>query len=114
MREHYWCYKIWVKNTRSIWVADTVFFKHQNITVPTYTKADVIVAVKVLQDEIPSNIGATKNKQLTKLATIFNTIATKITNTGARKHGTTSNPYTIQPRVDKTQMMQAIEAPPTI
>ena len=34
-REHYRCYKIWMTKTRSIWVADTVFFKHQYITMPT-------------------------------------------------------------------------------
>ena len=68
-REH-WCYKIWFKNTRSIEVADTIFFKHQYITVPTITKADAIVAattqlVKVPQKEVLMEIGEQEKEQLT-------------------------------------------------
>ena len=33
-REHYKCYKIWVKSTRSMWVADTICFRHKYITMP--------------------------------------------------------------------------------
>ena len=47
---------------------------------------------KVLQDEITSNIVATGKEQLTKLATIFNAVSTKITNTDAEQYSTTSNP----------------------
>ena len=59
-------------------------FKHQCITVPVFTKADATVAtvtqlVKVIQDEVPTNMGETEKEQLTKLTTIFNTVAKKIT-----------------------------------
>ena len=43
-REHFRCYKTWTTKTRSIQVADTVFFKHQYITMPTVSKVDTIVA----------------------------------------------------------------------
>ena len=68
-REHYQCYKIWVKSTRSIQVTDKVFFKHKYITMHKITKADAIVVAttqltKVLQREILANIGKQDNMQL--------------------------------------------------
>ena len=70
-REHYWCYKIWTKKTRSIQSADTIVFKHQYITTPTVTKADAIVAMankltQVLQEETENNIGVTEKWKLTQ------------------------------------------------
>ena len=61
-KANYWCYKIWVKNIRSIHIADTMFFKHKHITMSTITKTDAIVEVgttlaKVLLGEILANIG---------------------------------------------------------
>ncbi len=41
--EHYRCHIIYVKKTRSKRTSDTVFFKHQYITQPTLTQADIIV-----------------------------------------------------------------------
>ena len=40
--------KIWVKSTRNICIADTVFFKHKYITIPEITKLDAIVAAETL------------------------------------------------------------------
>ena len=68
-RDHYRCYKIWVKNTRSIQIADTML-SHRYITVLEISKTDAIVVAvnhlaKVLQGEKPANIGETSKKQLT-------------------------------------------------
>ena len=54
-REHYQCDKIWIK-AQEVYGLQTVFFKHQYITVPIYTKADAIMAastelIKVLQNQ---------------------------------------------------------------
>ena len=38
LREHYQCYKIWIKETRSIQVADTVHIKYLYIIMLTYTR----------------------------------------------------------------------------
>jgi len=46
--KHYRCHRIYVKNTRSERISDTVFFKHKHITQPTVTPADTIV--KALDD----------------------------------------------------------------
>ena len=58
--------------------------------------------VKVIQDEVPTNIGEMEKTQLTKLTNNFNTVAKKITTTEADKQGITSNHYTIQTRVGTT------------
>ena len=81
-REHYWFYKIWIKQTRSIGVADTTYFKHQYIIMPTYTKMDATDTalnklIWILQKETPQNIGQTGKEKLTTLANIFNMAATK-------------------------------------
>ena len=72
LKEHYWCYKIWVKNIRNIPIEDKVLFEYQYIIVPTA----LTPLVKALQDQIPSNIEAMELEKLTKLATIFNAVAT--------------------------------------
>ncbi|KAL7480170.1 hypothetical protein ACHAW6_005874 [Cyclotella cf. meneghiniana] len=46
--EHYRCWWVFVKETRSKRITDTVFFKHKYITQPTVTPADAIV--KAYQD----------------------------------------------------------------
>ena len=46
--EHYRCHVVFVKQTRSKRITDTVFFKHKYITQPTVTPADAIV--KAYQD----------------------------------------------------------------
>jgi len=41
--QHYRCYSIWVKNTRSVRVGNTIFFKHKYLTMPTLTTADALL-----------------------------------------------------------------------
>ena len=41
--EHYRCYKIWVKKTRSEQIGNAVFFKHKYLTMPTITNADALL-----------------------------------------------------------------------
>ena len=41
--KHYRCYKIWVKETRSVRVGNSVFFKHKYLTMPTTTNADSLL-----------------------------------------------------------------------
>ena len=41
--EHYRCHEVWVNNTRSVRVGQTVFFKHQYLTQPTTTTSDAIL-----------------------------------------------------------------------
>ena len=41
--EHYRCYNIWVSDTRSVRVGNTVFFKHKYLTMPTLTNADALL-----------------------------------------------------------------------
>ena len=74
---------MWIEQTWSIQVTDTVYFKHQYITRPTYTKADAIVSkelIRVLQHDAPANIGQTKKQKLTELANIFNKVAITLPN----------------------------------
>ena len=70
-------------------VADKVVLKHQYITVPTSSKADAIAAVanklaQVTLDETSTSIRDTEKDQLTQLATIFNSVATKETDKKAQ------------------------------
>ncbi len=41
--EHYRFHHIWVKETRSEQVGDTVFFKHKYLTMPTLTKSSALL-----------------------------------------------------------------------
>ena len=64
-------------------MTDVVYFKHQYVTMPTYTKADAIATttqdlMKVLTQDVPSHIGQKDNEKLMELANIFNRVATKL------------------------------------
>ena len=90
LQEHCWCYKVWVKQTRSIQVMDMAYFKHQCITMPTYTKADEIMAaaqnlMKVLTQEANSNIINHDREKIIDLATIFQNVAQKLPQNEAKK-----------------------------
>ena len=76
--------------TRSIQVADIVFFKHQYITVPTVSKVDMIVVAahkvtQVLREETESNIGTMEQQHLKQLAEVFQNIAKTLNNRDAEK-----------------------------
>ena len=38
--EHYRCYEVWIKETKSIRIGNTVFFKHKYLTMPTIIPGD--------------------------------------------------------------------------
>ena len=89
-REHYRCYKIWSTKIRSTQVADTVFFKHHYITMPTVSKADKIVVaankiIQVLRDKTEISIGATEQQQLNQLAEVFQKVAKTLNKKEAEK-----------------------------
>ena len=84
-KEHYRCCKILLKNTKSIHIFDTLFFKQKYITMPEISKADAVVVpvthlAKNLQGEIPANICETSTAQLIWLVNIFQQTATRATN----------------------------------
>ena len=41
--EHYRCHEIWIADTRSVRVGETVFFKHKYLTQPAVTMSDAIL-----------------------------------------------------------------------
>ena len=72
---------------------------------PTYKKADTIVAVpkeliRVLQNNAPTNIWQTEKEKLTELATIFNKVATTMPNLEANLSISSLNTTSIHLRVD--------------
>jgi hypothetical protein len=76
--DHYRCHVIYVKQTKSKRVSDTVFFKTKYITEPTLTPADVIT--KALNDLTQALNGKTNQQgldqieALTKLNNILNNV----------------------------------------
>ena len=63
--EHYRCHVIYVKQTKSERVSDTVFFKTKYITQPTLTPADVIT--KALNDLTQALKGKTNQQGLDQI-----------------------------------------------
>ena len=41
--EHYRCHEAWVKDTRTIRIGQTIFFKHKYLTQPNMMDADALV-----------------------------------------------------------------------
>ena len=79
---------------------------------PTYTNEDAVVAaskelIQVLQNDTPSNIGQTETKNLTALASIFNKVASTMTNKEANQGSSSTNPTSIQPRVETMKKAMA-------
>ena len=67
-QKYYRCFNVWVKETQSVCIADTIFFKHKYITMPTVSKADAIVAAttnvaQVLKGKLEPNMGEKCIKQ---------------------------------------------------
>ena len=78
--KHYRCFKIYKKETRAEMVSDMVYFKHKYITMPTITKADMVIQAakdltQALEQNVPNAIPATNVEALRKLATAFEEIA---------------------------------------
>ena len=68
-KEHYRCHKVWVKDTRSVRVGNTVFFKHKYLTIPTLTNADALVNAAndlklALEGGIPQTDGKKRPRQI--------------------------------------------------
>lgn len=58
--KHYRCYKIWVKDTHSVQIGNTVFFKHKYLTMPTTTNADALLkAAKDMSTAIKGGVAQT-------------------------------------------------------
>jgi hypothetical protein len=80
--EHYRCHIIYVKKTRSERTSDLVFFKHQYITQPTLTQADIIVkAIDDLTHALKGRKNVKGNAQieaLEKIDELLNNILKKL------------------------------------
>jgi hypothetical protein len=81
-REHYRCFNIWTKETRTTRVSDTVFFKHKYLTNPSVTPADALIAAAqhmtaALRSNLPTSMGEGALEALQKLENIFANAATK-------------------------------------
>ncbi len=80
--KHYRCHIIYVKNTRSKRISDTVFFKHRYITQPTLMQADIIVkAIDDLTHALKGRKNVKGNAQivaLKKIDELLNNIPKKI------------------------------------
>ena len=90
LHEHYRCYKVLVKNTRSVCLADNIFFQHKYITMPTINKADAIVAAatnlgQVLQNKIATNVEENFIKQLKGLVDMLQQTASNAMNDWAKQ-----------------------------
>ena len=99
-------------NTRSIAVANMVFFKHKYLTMPEISKADALVAAtqqlaKVLQGELSQNIGKTEVQQLMHLVNILKQTATTATWKWADQTSTTIPAINGQTRIQNTNHIQS-------
>ena len=118
--EHYRCHVVFVKNSRSERISDTVHFKHRHITIPTITPEDTIV--KCLNDltqalkERRNTKGVIEYDALQKLDELLNKIpvvTTHVTMTTRKPLKTvtfdpmTKPPAEIQPHSNSQVVMPA-------
>ena len=57
-KEHYRNHKVWINETKSIRVGETVFFKHKYLTQPSLTQSDALIKAaedlsQALQNKLP-------------------------------------------------------------
>lgn len=76
LSEHYQCFRIYKKDTKTKLISDTVFFKHKYLTKPTITKADEVLKApkklaKTLQTNVPVTMPPTNYDELQQIAKIF-------------------------------------------
>ena len=86
--EHYRGQKIYVKETNSERVGDTIFYKHKYLTMPTKTKADAIEeAAKDLKKTLEGGIPQTNidKEVIEKLMEIFKNNAEAAKNESAEQ-----------------------------
>ena len=92
--EHYQCFKIWMKDTKSICISDTVTFKHKHFTTPTLTPEDAVTTTatnlsQALKTTKFIQISETTQQALQQISDIFTNVVksrhqTQSTNTGSR------------------------------
>ena len=78
--EHYRCHMIWVKDNNKVWIRNTVFFKHQYLTIPTVTTADALLnAAEDLTKEFDGNIPQSNPSRETteRFMGLFNSLTVK-------------------------------------
>ena len=78
--EHYRCFRIYKKETKTEIISDTVYFRHKYITMPTVTKADEVIRAardlsKAIRTNSPSQSQATNYEDLKKISKIFDEVA---------------------------------------
>ena len=78
--EHYQCFRIYKKETKTEIISDTVYFRHKYITMPTVTKADEVIRAardlsKAIRTNSPSQSQATNYEDLKKISKIFDEVA---------------------------------------
>ncbi len=55
--EHHWCFRVYIKKTKTTQISETVFFKHQYITNPTVSpESHVVAAAQQLTIALQGNI----------------------------------------------------------
>ena len=55
--EHYRCYEVWIKETKSVRIGNTVFFKHKYLTMPTIIPGDAVLkAAEDLKQALLNNM----------------------------------------------------------
>ena len=124
--EHYRCHVIYVKNTRSERVSDTVHFKHKHITAPTLTPEDTIVRAlndltQALKDRRNTK-GTVEYEALQRLDELINKIPTQpmqtpITTIRRVTFDPTSKPAATPPRVQdiipppRVQVQETMQVP---
>ena len=76
--EHYWCFKILMKDTQSIWISDAINFHHKHITTPNLMLEDTVTAAAaylamVQQTTMVVQLSETAQQALKQLSHIFTT-----------------------------------------
>ena len=79
--KHYLAWNIWIINTRSTRVSETVFHKHKYLSNPTATPADAIISaagnlITAIKSHLPHRLQESHFSELTRLSTIFSDAAT--------------------------------------
>jgi hypothetical protein len=111
--EHYRCHKIYISNTKSERICETVFFKHKYLTMPTIAPAEAILKaadnlVDTICNRIPKN-SATADA-VEKLMEVFKIQAEKATCKAAAQRVLRERAFT--KRVD-TEALATVAVPTT-
>jgi hypothetical protein len=93
--DHYRCQKVFLPETRSERVTDTIVFKHKRITCPQVSTADAITMAaanltEAIKSNMPKNLTNLDMKELERLVKIFEEAAKKVGENDARQPRVTS------------------------